>query len=75
MREPNGGLFNLEPPRERRFANSKLAMDQKGGCGFLLHISQQAFSQGNATGLAIYVSPSWLPANYDAAGTIACGLW
>jgi hypothetical protein len=33
MREPNGGLFDLEPPRQRRFAGSKVAMDQKGGCG------------------------------------------
>src|SRR5258707_9630592 len=40
MREPNGGLFDLEPLRQRRFAGSKVAMDQKGGCGILLHIPQ-----------------------------------
>jgi hypothetical protein len=40
MREPNGGLFDLEPPRQRRFAGSKVAMDQKGGCGILLHAPQ-----------------------------------
>jgi hypothetical protein len=38
MREPNGDLFDLEPPRQRRFAGSKVAMDQKGGCGILYHI-------------------------------------
>src|SRR5215472_7526959 len=31
-------MHDLEPPRQRRFAGPKVAMDQQGGCSTLLHI-------------------------------------
>jgi hypothetical protein len=39
VREPNGRLFDLKPPRQRRFASSKVAMEQEHGCDIRLHIS------------------------------------
>jgi hypothetical protein len=53
MREPDGGVFDFEPPRQRRFAGSDVAMKEKDGRGFLLHILRTSWQPTHTSPLTV----------------------